>query len=386
MTYYIHAAKFFLKNRTEFGGYLEVTDEGKFGFYYPENEKPNGKIKEYPGKAVAPGYVDTHIHGLLNEDVMKSNWQGINKISEGLLAAGVTSWLPTTITASNDTLTNICKMFAEHRGQERGAKIQGLHFEGPFFTPEHGGAENPKYMVDPDIKLFDGWRKASDNMLIKISMAPEREGSCEFIREAVKEGVTVSLGHSSSNFEDANNAVNAGASMFTHTYNGMNCLSQHTPNIIGAAFSSRLTDCELIADGHHVEIPALRALIQAKGYEHICLITDCMQAGMMPDGNYMLGELPVYVKDGMARLVNGNNLAGSILLLKDAVKNLVDWDIVSREDAVMMASYVPAKSSKILDRCGVIAPDRAADFLILNNDMTLVETYLDGVSRYKVEK
>lgn len=241
-------------------------------------------------------------------------------------------------------------------------------------------------MVDPDIKLFDGWRKASDNMLIKISMAPEREGSCEFIREAVKEGVTVSLGHSSSNFEDANNAVNAGASMFTHTYNGMNYLSQHTPNIIGAAFSSRLTDCELIADGHHVEIPALRALIQAKGYEHICLITDCMQAGMMPDGNYMLGELPVYVKDGMARLVNGNNLAGSILLLKDAVKNLVDWDIVSREDAVMMASYVPAKSSKILDRCGVIAPDRAADFLILNNDMTLVETYLDGVSRYKVEK
>lgn len=124
MTYYIHAAKFFLKNRTEFGGYLEVTDEGKFGFYYPENEKPNGKIKEYPGKAVAPGYVDTHIHGLLNEDVMKSNWQGINKISEGLLAAGVTSWLPTTITASNDTLTNICKMFAEHRGQERELKFK----------------------------------------------------------------------------------------------------------------------------------------------------------------------------------------------------------------------------------------------------------------------
>ncbi|WP_027825202.1 N-acetylglucosamine-6-phosphate deacetylase [Lactobacillus psittaci] len=382
MTYYIHAAKFFLKNSTELGGYLEV-DAGKFGRYLRENQKPEGKIVELGAKAVAPGLVDTHIHGLLNEDVMKSDWEGINKISEGLLKAGVTSWLPTTITASSETLTSICEMFKEHRHEETGAKIQGLHFEGPFFTPEHGGAENPKYMIDPDINLFNKWRKASGDLLCKISMAPERQGSADFIRQVVKEGVVVALGHSSSNFEDADDAINAGASMFTHTYNGMNQLSQHEPNIIGAAFSSRLTDCELIADGHHVQIPALRALIQAKGCEHICLITDCMQAGLMPDGDYMLGELPVYVKDGMARLKQGDNLAGSILLLKDAVKNLVDWNLATSEDAIMMASYVPAKSSHILDKCGVIAPDMPADFIVLNPDMTLDATYLDGEKRYQ---
>lgn len=384
MAYYIHAGKFFLENRTEIGGYLEVQDDGKFGFYYPETQKPShGEIREYGDKWIAPGYVDTHIHGSLKEDVMKSDWEGINKISEGLLRAGVTSWLPTTITARDDTLTRICRMFAEHKGQETGAKIQGIHFEGPFFTPEHAGAENPKYMTDPSILEFKRWREASDNMLIKISMAPERKGSKEFVRAAVKDGVVVALGHSASNFEDAIACVEAGATMFCHTYNGMDPLSQHSPNLVGAAYSSRLTTDELICDGHHVQEPAVRALVNARGPEHIALITDCMEAGMMPDGDYMLGELPVYVKDGMARLKDGDNLAGSILQLKDAVKNVVDWNVATPEDAVMMASYVPAKSSHILDNCGSIKPDKPADFVVLNHDMTVSETYLDGVSRYQ---
>lgn len=386
MSYFLHAKKFFLKNHVTNGGYLEIQDDGNFGFYYPEAKKPtNVVIKEYADKLVAPGYVDTHIHGLLNEDVMKSNWNGINKISEGLLQAGVTSWLPTTITAASSTLTHICQMIAEHKGEETGAKIQGIHFEGPFFTPEHGGAENPKYMTDPSMTEFDKWRAASKNMLIKISLAPERRGAKEFTRQAIKEGVVVSLGHSSANYEETMSCVDAGATMFTHTFNGMNTLSQHTPNIIGAAFSSNLTIAELICDGHHVEPAAIKALISAKGYEHIALVTDCMQAGLMQDGDYMLGELPVYVKDGMARLIGKNNLAGSVLLMKDAVKNLVDWNIATPEQAVMMASYIPAKSINKLKYCGVIEPDHPADFIILNSDLTLVETYVNGISRYKNE-
>ena len=383
MTYYIHADKFFLENRTENSGFLEVNDEGKFGFYYPEDQKPDGKIVDYQGKWVAPGYVDTHIHGLLKEDVMKSDWEGINKISEGLLAAGVTSWLPTTITAASTTLTKICEMFAEHQGEETGAKIQGIHFEGPFFTEEHAGAENPKYMMDPSIDEFNKWLKASNGMLKKISMAPERKGSKEFIREATKEGIVVALGHSSASFEEAAAGIEAGASMFTHTFNGMPDPAHHGATISNAAMSMNNVTDELICDGHHVQQPMVRALINAVGPEHIALITDCMEAGMMPDGDYMLGELPVYVKDGMARLKDGDNLAGSILQLKDGVKNVVDWNIVTPEKAVMMASYTAAKSAHILDKCGSIAPDKDADFLILNPDMTLSETYLSGKSRYK---
>ncbi|MBD5430958.1 MAG: N-acetylglucosamine-6-phosphate deacetylase [Lactobacillus sp.] len=383
MTYYIHADKFFLENRTENGGYLEVQDNGKFGFYYSESDKPEGKILDYKGQWVAPGYVDTHIHGSLKEDVMKSDWEGINKISKGLLSAGVTSWMPTTITAASETLTKICQMFAENKGREEGAKIQGIHFEGPFFTEEHAGAENPKYMMDPSIDEFNKWLEASDGMLKKISMAPERKGSKEFIREATKEGIVVSLGHSSATFEEAAAGIEAGASMFTHTFNGMPDPAHHGASISNAAMSMNNVTDELICDGHHVQEPMVRALINAVGPEHVALITDCMEAGMMPDGDYMLGELPVYVKDGMARLKDGDNLAGSILQLKDGVKNVVDWNIVSPEKAIMMATYTAAKSAHILDKCGSIKPDKDADFIILNPDMTVSETYLNGESKYK---
>lgn len=383
MSYYIHAGKFFLKNRTELGGYLEVKDDGKFGFYYPEGKKPEGEIKEYGDRWIAPGYFDSHIHGMLQEDVMKSDWEGINKISEGLLAAGVTSWLPTTITASHDELIRICRMFAQHKGEETGARIQGIHFEGPYFTPEHGGAENPKYMRDPSIKELKEYEKESDGMLIKMSMAPERKGAREFVSQAVSDGITIALGHSSSDFEHAIECVEAGASMFCHTYNGMEPMSQHAPNLEGAAFATRLTTDELICDGHHVLEPTVRALVNARGPEHIALITDCMEAGLMPDGDYMLGELPVYVKDGMARLKSTDNLAGSILLLKDAVKNLVNWNVVTPEDAVMMASYVPARSLDLDKQCGVIMPGVNADFIVLDHDMNVMETYLSGTSKYK---
>lgn len=382
MKYYVHADRFFLPSYTEQGGYLEIKD-GKFGNYYPEDKKPDGEIIDYSGYSISPGYVDTHIHGSLREDVMKSGWEGINKISEGLLSAGVTSWLPTTITASSEQLTKICKMFADHKGEETGAKIQGIHFEGPFFTTEHAGAENPKYMMDPSKEELDKWLSASDGMLKKISLAPERKGTPEFIRYAKKQGVMTSLGHSSASFDETKAAAEAGAVIFTHTFNGMPDFSHNKPNIANAAMSLHNMDNELIADGHHVTKEAIRALIHAKGVEHIVLITDCMEAGMMPDGDYMLGELPVYVKDGMARLKDGDNLAGSVLLLKQGVKNLVDWNIATEEDAIMMASYNPARSCGMLDKCGAILPDLPADFLILNNDLTLEKTYLNGELRYE---
>jgi N-acetylglucosamine-6-phosphate deacetylase len=383
MTYYIHADKFFLENVTEDGGYLEVQDNGKFGFYYAENEQPAGKILDYSGKWIAPGLVDTHVHGSLNEDVMRSDWDGVNRLAEGFLRSGVTSWLPTTYTAGADTLTRICQMFGTHKGAETGAKIQGLHFEGPYFTAEHAGAENPKYLLDPDINQFNQWRDDSQGLLNKISLAPERKGSKEFIRAAVKEGVVVSLGHSSADYTQAKAGIEAGASMFTHTFNGMPDPSHHATSISNAAMALNNVTAELICDGHHVNREMVRVLVKAKGPEHICLITDCMEAGMMPDGDYMLGELPVYVKDGMARLKDGDNLAGSILQLNTALKNVVDWNVATPEEAVMMASYVPAKSAHILDKCGSIAPDKAADFIVLNPDMTLSETYLDGKSRYQ---
>lgn len=383
MSYYIHAAKFFLKNTTEVGGYLEVTDDGKFGTYYPESEKPAGKIVDYSDKWIAPGLFDTHIHGLLGHDVTDGNWDDINEMSEGLLKAGVTSWLPTTVTASFEQLDNVCKAIGSHKGQETGAKIRGIHFEGPYFTEEHKGAQDPKYLRDPDIEEFHKWQKSANGLLNKISIAPERKGAAEFTRQAVQDGVVVSIGHSSATYEQAKRCVEAGATMFTHTYNGMNDMGHREPGMVGAAYTMDDTYCEIICDGHHNAPAAVGVLIDQRSADNVALVTDCMRAGLMPDGDYMLGELEVYVKDGMARLKQGDNLAGSILLLKDALKNVVDWNVATPEEAVRMGTLVPAKSMKMENQVGSIVPGAAADFLVLNPDMSLSETYLDGKSRYQ---
>lgn len=381
MRYYIHADQFYLPNGREKGGYLEIVD-GKFGAYLPEGSQVPDAV-DYTGFSVAPGYVDTHIHGSVKEDVMKSDWEGINRLSEALLSAGVTSWLPTTVTASSEQLTEVCRMLAAHQGEESGAKIQGIHFEGPFFTEEHAGAENPKYMMDPSPAELDKWLEASKGMLKKISLAPERPGTPAFVSYAVSRGVKVALGHSSASYDQTKAAAQAGATIFTHTFNGMPDFSHNQPSIANAAMALENMDNELIADGHHVTPSAIKALLAAKGKDHIVLITDCMEAGMMPDGDYMLGELPVYVKDGMARLKEGDNLAGSVLQLKDGVKNLVDWGLAGKEEAVLMASYNPARSQGLLDKCGAIRPGLPADFLILKDDMSLAKTYLNGEVRWE---
>lgn len=386
MSEYIHAAKFYLPYSTETGGYLEITDDGKFGSYFPENAKPAGKIVEQPGKWIAPGLVDTHIHGLLGHDVMDNDWAGIQTMSENLVKAGVTSWLPTTLTGSFDQLKDVCATIAAHAGEEKGAKIQGIHFEGPYFTEKHKGAQNPKYFKNPSSEEFDEWQSAANGLIKKIAIAPERDGAVAFTEHVAATGTVVALGHSNATYEQAKACVDAGASVFTHTFNGMSPLNHRQPGMAGAAMSLEGVTDELICDGHHVNPAVARMLIRLVGPEHIALITDSMRAGMMPDGDYTLGEFPVYVKDGMARLKDGDSLAGSVLQLKDAMTNLLEWGAQTPAAIIHMATKTPAVSSHIADQCGSILPGRAADYLVLDANLALQATYVDGQLAYDATK
>ncbi len=166
-TYYIHADKFFLKNSVENGGYLAIVD-GKFGEY--QTEKPVGEIKDYSGKWIAPGLVDTHIHGLKGHDVMDNDFDGVKAMSEGLLECGVTSFLPTTLTAAPETLNEVIEAIGDHHDEVTGAKIQGVFFEGPFFTEEHKGAQNPKYFSDPSLEIFNHWQELAMGLLRKLQL------------------------------------------------------------------------------------------------------------------------------------------------------------------------------------------------------------------------
>lgn len=381
--YFIYADRFFLKGGVETNGYLEVID-GCFGAF--TKDRPAGEILDYSGCWISPGLVDTHIHGFMGHDVMDNDFEGIKEMSKGLLSCGVTSFLPTTLTAAVETLNEVTASIGEHYQEVEGAKIQGIFFEGPFFTAEHKGAQNPGYFSDPDIEVFNHWQQLANGLIRKIALAPERQGATAFIEAVTQQGVAVALGHSAATYNQAKAAVHAGASIFVHTYNGMSGLNHREPGMVGATMNTKEAIAELICDGHHVHPAAAEILIQTKTPEKTALITDCMRAGGMPEGEYTLGEFPVDVKDGAARLISNGSLAGSILQLFDGVKNVVDWDIATVEEAIKMASFVPAQSVKIEDRCGSIQSGLAADFLVLSPDMTLLETYLDGTSAYKREE
>lgn len=370
---------FVLEDTTLEDYYMEVEDGVIVGF--SKNEPSD---YEYLGEIVAPGLVDTHIHGYAGKDIMNAEEGALDVISKGLLECGVTSFLPTTLTDSKEKTDAALKRVAVEYKDVKGAKVRGIFLEGPFFTEKYKGAQNPNYMSDPNIDYLKEWKEISDGLVNKIAIAPEREGAEDFIKKANAMGVKVALGHSDASFDEAVAAVDAGANIFVHTFNGMSGLHHREPGMVGAAMATDAIS-ELICDGHHVNPNAAGILMNTKGRDKIALITDCMSAGGMADGDYKLGEFPVRVENGTARLKDGGSLAGSILKLKDGVKNVVDWEIADIFEAIQMASLVPAKSVGIDNICGKLHEGYAADFIVLDYDMNLKATYLNGEAAYKAE-
>lgn len=380
MSVYLYAKSIILDDREVQHAYLEIKDDGTFGAIC--DEKPHGEIIDYSDYHLAPGLVDTHIHGYASHDVMDNDFEGIKVMSQGLLSCGVTSWLPTTLTDSTENLDAVCETIGKHAGQERGAKIRGIFLEGPFFTEKYKGAQNPKYMSDPSIEKLDKWHQLSSGLVNKIAIAPERDGVKDFIEFANSKQIHTALAHSDATYQEAKDAVVTGANIFVHVYNGMSGLHHREPGMVGAALDLKGVFAEIICDGYHVHPAAADIVVKARGAQETVLITDCMRAGGMGEGLSRLGEFEVIVKDGTARLKESGNLAGSILELIQAVQNVVAWGLVSLPDALRMASLAPAKSVHINHVCGSIAEGRAADFIVVDDEGNLKATYLDGQKRF----
>ena len=378
--YAIKAAKFLLPGAVMAGGYLTI-DGNKFGMW--SAEAPEGlPVVDESGKWVAPGLVDTHIHGFYNHATTDCDPDGINVSSVELARRGTTSWLPTTFTESSEHIREACAAIAEADEKRDdsfvGAHIQGIYLEGPFFTSKHVGAQNPAYLVDPSYEDFASWQEAAGGRIRKSALAAERDGAAEYCAKLASEGVVTSIGHSDATYDEALAAVNAGATCFVHTYNGMRGLHHREPGIVGCAMTTPETYAEIICDGHHVVPAAIKAVVNAKGWDHVVLITDCLGPGGMPEGEYMSGGLPVVMRDGACYLRDGSSLAGSIATLAQIVKNVYDWQVVTAEQALRMATEVPARSAGIAGSCGSILPGRDADFVVLDAELNLEATYMGG--------
>lgn len=381
MKKYVYADKFFYPTKEVGPGYLDITD-GVFGDFTAD--KPmDAEVIDYTGYYVAAGLVDTHIHGYAGYDVMDNDFAGIEEMSQHLLECGVTSFLPTTLTASVEKLNAVCQTIGDNAGRETGAKIRGIFLEGPFFNEKYKGAQNPAYMSDPSSEKLKMWHQLSNGLVNKIAIAPEREGSVDFIKEATQQGVRVAIAHTDATFDDCQQAVEAGANIFVHVYNGMRGLHHREPGVVGAALLLSDVHDELICDGHHVHPMAAKLVMDCNGRDNTVLVTDCMVAGGQPDGDhYHLGELEVVVKDGTARLKDNGSLAGSLLRLYEGVKNVVDWGIATPLEAFNMASYNAAKSVGIESVCGSLQEGLDADFIVVNPNLEIEKTYLNGQERY----
>ena len=333
---------------------------------------------------VLPGFVDEHIHGAGGSDGMDGTVEDIAIIAKTIAAEGTTSFLVTTMTQSPENITKAMQAVKAYReaNSEEGARVVGVHLEGPFIAAAHKGAQPLEYVKTPDIEVFDGYNAASGNSIRIVTLAPEVEGAEAFIRHLTEKGIVSSIGHTGAKYPDIEKAVSCGASNVTHTYNAQSALHHREIGTVGSAMLLDDLNCELIADTIHVSVPAMRLLVKNKPLDKLTLITDAMRAKGIPDGVSELGGQVVYVKNGEARLEDGT-LAGSVLRMNRAVQNMVKKVGVPFTQAVDYATINPAKTLKIDSEAGSIEVGKRADFTVLNANYDVLMTVRGGKIIYK---
>lgn len=324
----------------------------------PAGQLEKTEFYDMGGRKAFPGLIDIHIHGRAGVDTMDGNLQ---PIATDLAKRGVTAWLPTTMTFALPVL----KELTNNLPHLNGAQALGYHMEGPFFSPEHIGAQNSMYLANPDSNALDGFKNVR-----MVSLAPELPGAIPFIKNSK---AIISLGHTGCDYDTAMRAIDAGAACLTHTFNAMPPLLHRAPGPIGAAVERGIY-AQLICDGIHVHKAAVLALYRMFSSERLVLISDSIRAAGMPDGQYELGGQNMTVKDGIARTIDGH-LAGSTAHLLDCVKTAISFGIPETE-AFRMASTTPATLLGV--KKGKIEPGYDADILIVNDDLEPYRVIIGG--------
>ncbi len=340
---------------------------------------------ELPENAVVlPGFIDEHIHGAGGSDAMDGNTKDLAIIAETVAKEGTTAFLATTMTQSKENILKAMRAVKEYReaAGEQGARIAGVHLEGPFIAAAHKGAQPLEYVAAPDAKTFDEYNAACGNAIKIITLAPETDGALDFIRHIVAQGTVVSVGHTGAKYAEVKAAMEAGATNVTHTYNAQSPLHHREIGVVGSALLLEDLYCELICDTIHVSVPAMQLLVKNKRADKLALITDAMRAKGLADGVSELGGQTVYVKGGEARLADGT-LAGSVLRMNRALQNMVEKVGVPLTQAVDYCTINPARTLKMENEAGSIAEGKRADFAVLNDKFDVLYTVRDGKIIYK---
>ena len=363
-----------------------LVEDGRLTEVFSRSKKeipPRFSLSDFGDATLVPGYIDIHIHGGAGVDLMRASSSEMPRLGAFLTSHGVSAYFPTTVAAPLDAtcvaLDRLASAIEEAEKETSTAwgeaRPLGIHLEGPFLSHKRRGVHPPENLVAPTVAVFDRLWQAARGHVRMITIAPEVPGAMEVITAAAQRGVCVSIGHSDAEMPVAQEAVRAGARHATHTFNAMRPLDHRDPGIIGEVLTEDRLSADIIADGIHVSGAVVKLFLHAKGTDRAVLITDSIAAAGMPDGHYQLGPIEVDVKDG--KCTSGGSLAGSVLTMDRAVRNVTrfsDWNL---KDAVRAATLNPARSVDLAGH-GILASGARADFAVLNEAGEVLKTYIGG--------
>ena len=359
-------------------GQIEIVDGKIIGIYdYDEKEVD----KDYGDNRILPGFIDIHCHGAYGFDTNDAKEDGLRYWLRNIVNEGVTSLLPTTITQSEEVLTNAVANVAKvvEEGYE-GAEVLGIHFEGPYLDMVYKGAQPEQYIVKPTVEQFKKYQKAANGLIKYITMATETDDDFALTRYCAENGVVVSIGHSAATYEQAVRAYAYGARSMTHVYNGMTAFNHRANGLVGGAYRIRNMYGEIICDGNHSTLAALNNYFTSKGPNYSIMVSDALMAKGSPAGSKFIfggNEIEIY-PDGSAHLTSTGGLAGSTLKLNQGLKILIEEALVPVNTAINSCTINPARCLNVDDHKGAIGVGYDGDLVVLDKDYEVIQTYCKG--------
>jgi N-acetylglucosamine-6-phosphate deacetylase len=389
MSYLLKPDYIYLNGKTTSGKYVEVSGEritnicenvpgGETGGI-SENLPGGPQIINLPGLTLLPGFIDIHVHGGGGYDTMDLSAKSLEKISRYKLQEGVTSFCPTTVTAPFEKLKKAVSVVAgAAKGESLGAKIIGSFIEGPYINPKFKGAHPEEFIREINLDEIKELVDAGLGSVKSFAIAPELDGAAQAVKFLTQNGVNVRLGHSDALAYQANAAAEGGANIAIHTFNAMRAFSHRETSMVSAALLNDNIYAELICDLIHINEHAANVLLRCKGEDKIILVTDCMMAGGLTDGDYTLGEMKVKVV-GKRALTESGNLAGSVLRLNEAVRNMAFEVGAGKDAAVKMATINPAAALGIDGETGSVDIGKRADLIAVDDNFNVRFVMVNGV-------
>ena len=335
------------------------------------------------GQIVVPGFIDKHIHGANGADTMDAKIENLSVTANAITKEGTTAFLATTMTQDKSLIISSLSALKEYIEKEStGATLLGAHLEGPFISKKHIGAQPEEYISVPSVELFDEFLSASGNNIKTVTLSPETDGATELIKYLKEKGIVISAGHTDASYDEIEKATKDGLTSITHTFNAQKGIHHRDIGTAGAGLLLDELYTEIICDLIHLSAPAIKLVLKCKPKDKIILITDSMRAKYLPEGESELGGQKVIVSGNSARLKNGA-LAGSILKMNDAIRNLVCLFSVPLTTAIDFATINPAKNLGIDKIMGSIAVGKRANFTVLDKDFNVCTVIVDGKVVYK---